>query len=95
MYYLDGINKGTYFLDYPHTNYGVICISYTWGKDSDKIACFDKGEVFYLFKENFLQLISPNLAKKLIPFNNEIININWPTRKILSWCIQIKPTWAA
>lgn len=86
----DGINKGTYFLDYPHTHYGVICISYTWGKDSDKIACFDKDEVFNLFKKN-LQMISPDLAKKLTPINNEIININWQLEKYYHGAFKLNP----
>lgn len=86
----DGITKGTYFLDYPHTNYGVICISYTWGKDSDKIASFTSEEAFYLFKKN-LQLLSPDLIGKLTPINNEIINVNWQLEKYYHGAFKLNP----
>ena len=86
----DGISKATYFLDYSHTNHGVICMSYTWGTDSEKLACFDAGEAYFFLKKN-LQFIVPNLVKKLLPINNEIININWQHEKYYYGAFKFNP----
>jgi len=32
----DGLVRGLYCLDYPHSDHGVVLVSYTWGDDSTK-----------------------------------------------------------
>lgn len=76
----DEMASGTYLLDYPHTENGVICVSYNWGDDSSKVSGLEPAQRFQLFKES-LARIAPDLAKNLIPMNDEIIHIDWQTEK--------------
>ena len=72
----DELPRGIYMLDYPQTNDGVVCMSYTWGDDSSKISGFEPNERFSLLKKT-IEKIAPNVAEHLIPVNNEIIHIDW------------------
>lgn len=76
----DDLPRATYFLDYPHTNYGVICMSYTWGVDSLKLHAVDPKDRIIIFKRVFEQ-ISKEINKELQPLNDEVINIDWINQK--------------
>lgn len=72
----DELPKGIYLLDYPQTDNGVVCISYTWGDDSVKLIALDPEERFRIFTQS-IRKMCPRLARHLIPLNNEIICIDW------------------
>ena len=74
----DELPRGIYFLDYPQTENGVVCMSYTWGDDSSKVCGIDPKERLELFK-SVIEKINPNISKFLVPVNDEIINIDWQT----------------
>ena len=74
----DEIASGTYLLDYPQTKNGVVCVSYSWGDDSAKVSGIEPKERLRLYIES-LKSIAPELAKHLIPVNDEIIHIDWQT----------------
>ncbi len=74
----DELPRGTYCLDYPQTDYGVVLISYTWGDDSSKLLALDPPARFALFK-SILAKIHPQFASHLVPLNGDadILNIDW------------------
>ncbi len=72
----DELPKNLYLLDYPQTKYGVVCVSYTWENDSQKLIGIPPKDRFALFKKIFTRL-HPELGEALIPVNNEIISIDW------------------
>jgi len=74
----DELPRGVYCLDYPHTNEGVVIVSYTWGDDSSKLSSVEPMERFGKFKE-VLTRISPPFAENLIPARGEqdILNVDW------------------
>lgn len=72
----DELPRGIYLLDYPQTDNGVICMSYTWGDDSAKLSGLDPKNRFILLKDS-IHKINPKLAHYLVPVNDEIIHIDW------------------
>lgn len=76
----DGLTKATYFLDYPHTQHGVVCMSYSWGIDAMKINAVEPKDRLVMFRR-IMEEISPELNKNLEPLNNEVICIDWINQK--------------
>lgn len=72
----DELPKNLYLLNYPQTDCGVVCVSYTWENDSHKLIGIPPKERFSLFKKIFTR-VHPELGEALIPVNNEIICIDW------------------
>jgi tryptophan 2-monooxygenase len=74
----DELPRGVYALDYPHTENGVVLISYTWGDDSSKLLGLqDKMQRFELFKQAIAK-VSPEFAAGLgSPSTDDILNIDW------------------
>ena len=74
----DELPRGVYCLDYPHTNEGVVIVSYTWGDDSSKLSVVEPMERYGKFKE-VLSRICPPFAENLIPARGErdIFNVDW------------------
>jgi tryptophan 2-monooxygenase len=76
----DDLPRATYFLDYPQTKRGVICMSYTWGLDALKLHAVDPEDRVVMFKRVF-QEMSPSLNAQIVPLNGEVISIDWINRK--------------
>ena len=76
----DDLPRATYFLDYPQTKRGVICISYTWGLDAQKLTAVNPEDRVTMFKRVF-QDMSPSLNSHIEPLNGEVITIDWINRK--------------
>jgi tryptophan 2-monooxygenase len=74
----DELPRGVYCLNYPHTQQGVVIVSYTWGDDSTKLASVEPVRRFARFKE-VLARICPPFADNLVPANGErdIFNVDW------------------
>lgn len=72
----DELPRGFYLLDYPQTENGVVCISYTWGDDSVKLIGLSPMERFEIMRESIRRIL-PEMAEHLIPVNDEIIQIDW------------------
>jgi len=72
----DELPRGVYLLDYPQTENGVVCMSYTWGDDSIKLIGLSPEERFYIIRESINRIL-PELGQHLIPLNDEIIQIDW------------------
>ena len=74
----DELPRGVYCLDYPHTDEGIVIISYTWGDDSTKLTAMEPVERFEKFKE-ILTSICPPFGENLLPANGErdILNVDW------------------
>lgn len=74
----DELPRQVYCLNYPHTDEGVVLISYTWEDDSTKLLALDPVQRFEKFKE-VLARICPPFAEYLIPVNGTrgILNIDW------------------
>lgn len=76
----DDLPRGIYFLDYPHTDCGVICLSYTWGDDALKISGVDPKERLKIFKQVVGSIVS-GIEDDLVPLNDEILCIDWVNEK--------------
>jgi tryptophan 2-monooxygenase len=74
----DALPRGTYVLDYPQTDHGIVLVSYTWGDDSAKLLGLTKQERFDLFKK-IIARASRKFAENLIPMNDEVLAIDWQT----------------
>jgi tryptophan 2-monooxygenase len=72
----DELPRAVYLLDYPQTDNGVICLSYTWGDDSTKLLSLSPQEYFAISKR-MLERYCPPLARQLVPVNDEILSIHW------------------
>jgi tryptophan 2-monooxygenase len=72
----DDITRATYFLDYPNTKYGVVCLSYTWALDSIKLQAIDPKDRVVIFKRS-LSAIYKELNDYLVPVNGEVLSIDW------------------
>ena len=74
----DELPRGVYCLDYPHTDEGIVIISYTWGDDSTKLTAVEPVERFKKFKE-ILTRICPPFGENLLPANGErdILSVDW------------------
>lgn len=74
----DELPRGIYCLDYPHTQQGVVVISYTWGDDSTKLTSVEPAARFKLFRE-IISRIHPAFGKQLVPANGDadILNVDW------------------
>jgi tryptophan 2-monooxygenase len=72
----DELPRGFYLLDYPQTENGVVCMSYTWGDDSVKLIGLKPKERFEIIRE-CIRRIMPEMAAHLVPLNDEIIQIDW------------------
>ncbi len=76
----DELPRQVYCLDYPHTNEGVVLISYTWEDDSTKLLALNPLQRLKKFQE-VLRRICPPFAEQLVPVNGArgILNIDWQT----------------
>jgi tryptophan 2-monooxygenase len=74
----DALPRGTYVLDYPQTDHGIVLVSYTWGDDSTKLLGLTKQERFDLFKKTIAKA-SRKFAENLVPMNGEVLAIDWQT----------------
>ncbi len=74
----DALPRGTYALDYPQTDHGIVLVSYTWGDDSTKLLGLTKQERFDLFKKTIAKA-SQKFAENLVPINGEVLAIDWQT----------------
>jgi tryptophan 2-monooxygenase len=72
----DALPRGTYVLDYPQTDHGIVLVSYTWGDDSAKLQGLTKEERFNLFRK-IIARASRKFAENLIPLNGEVLAIDW------------------
>jgi tryptophan 2-monooxygenase len=72
----DELPRAVYLLDYPQTENGVICLSYTWGDDSTKLLSLSPQEYFTMSKR-MIERYCPPLASQLAPVNDEILAIHW------------------
>lgn len=84
----DEITKSTYFIDYPTTKKGVICLSYSYGMDAMKLHAVDPRDRVTIFKRS-LNAILPGIDKYLVPVNNEVINIDWINEKYANGALKI------
>lgn len=76
----DDLPRGIYFLDYPQTEYGVVCLSYTWGTDALKLHAVEPRDRVTIFRR-VVERIDPEIAKHLVPLNDEVINVDWVNTK--------------
>ena len=74
----DGLARGFYCLDYPQTDNGVVCVSYTWGADSTKLLGLNDRERLHLFMQS-IHDASPETAAQLVPLHDEVLSIDWDT----------------
>ena len=74
----DELPRGVYCLDYPHTDEGVVIVSYTWGDDSSKLSSLEPVPRFKKFRDVIAKLCPP-FAEKLVPRHGErdILNVDW------------------
>jgi tryptophan 2-monooxygenase len=72
----DELPRAVYLLDYPHTDNGVVCMSYTWGDDSTKLLALSPEEYFAQARRT-IERYCPALARHLVPLNDEILSITW------------------
>jgi len=72
----DELPRAVYLLDYPQTDDGVICMSYSWGDDSVKLLALDPREQFEVIKRT-VRRIHPELGEALIPVNDEVLAVSW------------------
>jgi len=84
----DEINKNTLFLDYPFTERGVVCLSYTLGLDALKLTAVDPEHRLIIFKR-IMEEISSVSNKELFPINNEILTIDWINEKFQNGAFKI------
>lgn len=68
--------RATYFLDYPSTENGVVCVSYTWEDDSIKWASLTAQEQYSAFRKSLVQIL-PELDCFLHPLEDEVIRVVW------------------
>jgi tryptophan 2-monooxygenase len=68
--------RASYFLDYPQTEQGVVCLSYTWEDDSQKWSSYSAAEQYQMFRSCLVKNI-PELDQHLHPINDEIIRVIW------------------
>lgn len=78
--FTDDLPRAIYFLNYPHTPYGVICLSHTLGRDSMKLNAVDPMDRITMFKRS-MESISSEINEFIIPLNGEVINIDWANIK--------------
>ena len=72
----DELPRAVYLLDYPHTEDGVVCMSYSWGDDSVKLLALDLPEQFEIIKRT-VRRIHPELGDALKPVNDEVLAVSW------------------
>lgn len=72
----DDLPRAVYLLDYPQTENGVVCMSYTWGDDSTKVIGLSAQEYFEQCKRAIARLC-PEMVGYLQPLNNEVLAIHW------------------
>lgn len=72
----DELPRGIYTLDYPQTDNGVVLISYTWEDDSVRLQGMSVAQRFQFFQQ-VISKISPEFAECLVPFNGQILNVDW------------------
>ncbi len=68
--------RAIYLLDYPQTENGVVCVSYTWEDDSVRLLGLEPEERFRIFKK-CIDNTCPALGRNLVAVNGEIISIDW------------------
>jgi len=72
----DELPRAVYLLDYPQTDNGVVCMSYSWGDDSVKLLALEPREQFEVIKRT-IRRIHPDLGEALRPINDEILAVSW------------------
>lgn len=78
----DQLPRGVYLLDYPsehYPDYGVVCVSYTWGDDSTKLLAETPLMERLAILREAIAGIQPDLAAHLLPAHGEasVYNIDW------------------
>lgn len=84
----DDLTRSTYFIDYPLTNYGIVCLSYTWGMDAMKLHAVDPKDRITMFQRS-IESIYPGISKNLEPVNGEVLNIDWINEKYQNGAFKI------
>lgn len=76
----DELPRAVYFLDYPQTTHGVVCMSYTWGIDSIKLHAVDPKDRIVIFRRA-MEPFFGTMTKYLEPLNDEVMSIDWLNQK--------------
>ncbi|HLP89553.1 MAG TPA: NAD(P)/FAD-dependent oxidoreductase [Nostocaceae cyanobacterium] len=78
----DELPRSIYALDYPHTEHGIVLVSYILGDRTNNLLALDKMERLELFKQSIAQ-VSPEFAENLVPMNGEsdVLSIDWEKEK--------------
>jgi tryptophan 2-monooxygenase len=76
----DELPRAAYLLNYPHSDEGVVVISYTWEDDSNKLQALPIQKRFELCRE-ILYEICPEWKDYLEPVNNEVLSIDWQNQQ--------------
>lgn len=84
----DEITKNTFFLDYPFTKRGVVCLSYTLGLDALKLTAVEPHHRVIIFKR-IMEEISSVTNNEISPLNNEVISIDWVNQKFQNGAFKI------
>lgn len=74
--FTDDLPRMMCFLNYPHTQHGVVLLSYTVGRDSMKLHMVDPKDRVKMYKRT-LESISSEINNFIVPLNDEVINIDW------------------
>jgi len=84
----DEITNNTFFMDYPFTKRGVICLSYSLGLNALKLTAVDPEHRVIIFKR-VLEEICSVANKELIPLERQVVNIDWITEKFQNGAFKI------
>jgi len=86
----DELPRAMYFLDYPNIEEGIVCLSYSWGMDSQRLQAVSPEHRVIIFRR-IIERINSNLARELIPVNDEVINIDWFNVKYQNGAFKLLP----
>lgn len=84
----DDLTRLSCFLDYPNSNYGVICLSYSWGVAANKLLSVEPKDRVVVFIRA-LKAVLPELEQYLKPMNGEVLNIDWVNQKYQNGAFKI------
>lgn len=76
----DDLPHAIYFLGYPQTKFGIVCLSYTWDMHAMKLHVVEPKDRVVMFKR-VIEEISGNANQYLKPLNDEVISIDWINEK--------------
>ncbi len=72
----DELPKALYLFDYPHTDQGVVCVSYTWEADAVRLSPLDPQTRFRAFRRALAD-VHAGLASELEPLHQEVLQVDW------------------